>query len=107
MNKLRDWKRRAARAVTVVFDDQQFARIEAEADSYWDVDFHRELTRRALELMKAEFAPTTWQACWEFVVNERSADEVGKELGISVNAVYWAKSRVLRRLRTELAGLLE
>jgi hypothetical protein len=32
---------------------------------------------------------------------------VGRELGISENAVYIARCRVLRRLRQELAGLLE
>ena len=29
------------------------------------------------------------------------------ELGLTVDAVYTAKSRVLRRLRAELAGMLD
>jgi RNA polymerase sigma-70 factor (ECF subfamily) len=49
----------------------------------------------------------TWQACWEFVVRDRPAAAVAAELGITVNAVYLAKSRVLRRLREELQGLLD
>jgi len=32
---------------------------------------------------------------------------VARELGISENAVYLAKCRVLRRLKQELAGLVE
>jgi RNA polymerase sigma-70 factor, ECF subfamily len=107
MNKLRDWKRRAARAVTVAFDDKQFAEIEAEADSFWDLDFRRELTLRALELMKAEFAPTTWQACWEFLTKGKSAAEVAKQFGISENAVYIAKCRTMRRLRQQLQGMFD
>ena len=43
----------------------------------------------------------------EFVVRDRPAADVAAELGISVNSVYLAKSRVLRRLREELAGLLD
>lgn len=69
---------------------------------------HRDfLIRRALALAQTDFEPTTWKACWEFVVNDRSADDVGAEFGITVNAVYLAKSRVLRHLRTELAGFLD
>jgi RNA polymerase sigma-70 factor (ECF subfamily) len=65
------------------------------------------LARRALELMQGEFEPSTWRACWETVAEARPAAEVAAELGISPNAVYLARSRVLRRLREEMAGLLD
>ena len=42
-----------------------------------------------------------------YVAEDRSAIEVAAELGISPNAVRVAKCRVLKRLRDELAGLLE
>jgi RNA polymerase sigma-70 factor (ECF subfamily) len=70
-------------------------------------EFQQRLTVRAMQLMQAEFEPTTWRACWEHVVGGREAAEVARELGITVNAVYLAKSRVLRRLRQELAGMLD
>jgi RNA polymerase sigma-70 factor (ECF subfamily) len=60
-----------------------------------------------LELMRNEFEEPTWRACFECTVNDRPAAEVARELGLSVNAVYVAKSRVLRRLRQELDGLWE
>ena len=72
-----------------------------------DAEFQQQLTVRALQLMQAEFQPATWKACWETVVCGRPAAEVGRELGISVNAVYLARSRVLRRLRQELEGMLD
>lgn len=77
------------------------------ADVVVEDEYRRHLTRRALELMKAEFQPATWKAFWECVVNERPAVEVGSELGLTENAVYLAKGRVLRRLRQELDGLLD
>jgi RNA polymerase sigma-70 factor (ECF subfamily) len=72
-----------------------------------DAEYHAYLARRALGLMQAEFRPTTWKACWEQVVCGRPAAEVAAELGISEGAAYVAKSRVLRRLREELDGLLD
>jgi RNA polymerase sigma-70 factor (ECF subfamily) len=57
--------------------------------------------------MQQEFQPTTWKACWEQVVSGKPAAKVAAELGISVGAARVAKSRVLHRLRRELAGLTE
>lgn len=106
MNTWRKHHRKAARAPAaggdpglVPADDP--AQLVDEAE-------HREfLVRRALAVARSDFEPLTWRACWEFVVNDRPAAEVAAELGVTVNAVYLAKSRVLRHLRTELAGLLD
>jgi len=65
------------------------------------------LLRHALELLQAEFEPRTWQAFWKIVVEEKAPADVAAELGMSKGAVYVAKSRVLKRLREEFAGLLE
>jgi RNA polymerase sigma-70 factor (ECF subfamily) len=78
-----------------------------DLEAFWDAEHHKRLTARALELMQADFEPTTWKACWEFVVQSRPAADVAVELGLSENAVYLAKWRVTRRLREELQGLLD
>ncbi len=75
--------------------------------AFSEAEYQKYLVQRALELMKDEFQPATWQAFWDCVVEEQSAAEVGRRLGISENAVYLAKGRVLRRLRQELEGLLD
>ena len=72
-----------------------------------EAEYTRFLAQRALAVLRADFAPATWAAFWEFVVNGRPADEVAAEAGLSANAVYLAKARVLRRLREELAGLID
>jgi RNA polymerase sigma-70 factor (ECF subfamily) len=89
-------------------DDEALRRLpdEAALESFWEVEYRQHLVRKALEVMRAEFESKTWQACWEHVVSEKTAAEVGRELGMSEAAVYVAKSRVLRRLRQELDGLL-
>jgi RNA polymerase sigma-70 factor (ECF subfamily) len=76
-------------------------------DSFWEEEYRQHLVGRALELMQREFQPTTWKACWECVVEGRPAAEVARDLGLGVEAVYTAKSRVLRRLRQELGGLFD
>ena len=70
-------------------------------------EYRRHLVDRALRLMRSDFETTTWRACWGCVAEGRPAAEMAAELGLSVAAVYIARSRVLRRLRQELAGLID
>ena len=63
----------------------------------------RALYHRALQLIRSDFQPQTWQAFWLSVVEEKPTHEIARELGLSTNSVRQAKSRVLRRLRAELA----
>lgn len=59
--------------------------------------------RDALEKARAEFEHATWQAFWRTTVDGVAGTAVADELGVSPNAVYLAKSKVLRRLR-EILG---
>jgi RNA polymerase sigma-70 factor (ECF subfamily) len=68
----------------------------AEEDALW---------RRVLELVRAEFEDRTWQAFWRVVVDARTPAETASELGMTLAAVYKAKSRVLRRVRDQLGEL--
>lgn len=65
------------------------------------------LYRRATDLIRSEFEETTWRAFWLVVCENRRAADVASELNLSLNAVYLAKSRVLRRLRETLGDLPE
>ena len=62
---------------------------------------------RALLLIRPEFRDRTWDAFWRATMERESTAEIAADLGISVNAVRKAKSRVLRRLREEFGDLLE
>ena len=65
------------------------------------------IVHRALELMRTDFQQRSWRAFWLTAIEDRPPAEVADALGISVAAVWQAKSRVLRRLRQELGGLAE
>ena len=56
---------------------------------------------------QGDFAPATWQACRRYVLEGEPAARVAEELGLSLNSVLLAKSRVLNRLRQEAAGRIE
>ena len=74
---------------------------------FGEVQYREYLVQRALGLIEGDFQPETWRAWQEFAVAGRPAAEVARLLGVSPHAVYLAKARVLRRLREELAGLLD
>jgi RNA polymerase sigma-70 factor (ECF subfamily) len=73
----------------------------------WDRDHDRHLLQRLLHLLEPDFEATTWRAFRGVVLEGKPADAVAADLGLSRNAVYVAKSRVLTRLRHEAAGLVD
>jgi RNA polymerase sigma-70 factor (ECF subfamily) len=112
-NKLRDHARRVANgpAGEGGSDAQhrllQIPSSQPEEDECLAAYDDRLVCRRAVELIRAEFEDTTFQAFWRVVVEDERPADVAAALGLSVNAVYLAKSRVLRRTREEFEGLLE
>jgi len=73
----------------------------------WDKEHDRHVMARLLEQIEAEVRPPTWQAFRRVVLDGKDEETVATELGISVNAVFIAKSRVLARLRREAQDLLD
>jgi len=106
-NKWRERGRRPAPPTPTPLEALDGATEPDVADVVSEAEYQAYLLKRALELGRGEFQETTWRAFWECVVADRSTAEVALELGLSENAVYLAKGRVLRRLRQELAGLLD
>ena len=108
LNRCRDLRRRQAAAPLApgggTLPD---VAVADPVELFADDEYRCAVAVRALRLMQAEFPEPTWRACWEQVVNDRPAAEVAAELGITRNMAYLARSRVLARLRQELAGLLE
>jgi RNA polymerase sigma-70 factor (ECF subfamily) len=107
VNKARDRQRRLAAQPPARNDELPALAVPDDGAALDEAEYRHHLVRRALELMQAEFEPATWKSCWETTIGDRPAAEVAAELGISTNAVYIARHRVLRRLRQELAGLLD
>jgi RNA polymerase sigma-70 factor (ECF subfamily) len=60
-----------------------------------------------LDLVEEEFEPVTLQAFRRLALDGISGADAAQELGLSVSAVYVAKSRVLSRIRQEAEGLID
>jgi len=81
--------------------------VVEDVDLFLDAEYCRLLVHRALELLQSEFSKTTWEAGRRQLLDGDSAGEVAQQLGLSLNAAYAAKAKLLKRLREELAGLME
>lgn len=110
---LAHWRRQKDRPVAIggsearkYFAESAEAKAE-ESSVEIDAGERHTLLHRALQLMREAVAEHTWQAFWLTTVDGRPPADVAAELGMSVNAVYVAKARVLARLRTEFGELID
>lgn len=76
------------------------------ATQTWDQDYCRNLVAAAIDSMRKEFAPKTWEALKLFVSSGLTAQEISAKKGVSTSTIYSAKSRLMNRLREDLDGLM-
>jgi RNA polymerase sigma-70 factor (ECF subfamily) len=86
---------------------QQLADPESDLNRQWDEEHDRYVLNCLLDLLEQEFEPMTLRAFLRLALDGASGAEVAEELGLSVAAVYVAKSRVLQRIRQEAEGLID
>jgi RNA polymerase sigma-70 factor (ECF subfamily) len=86
---------------------QEIADPDSELNRQWDEEHDRYVVHCLLDLVDEEFEPVTLQAFRRLALDGVSGAETAQELGLSVAAVYVAKSRVLARIRQEAEGLID
>lgn len=99
-----DFLRRQGREPILIGGDMSQAHLKAscaDANSVESITRYFEITQ-ALDAVRPDFAVSTWLAFELTVLHERSAKDVADEIGLSPNAVYVARSRVLSRVREYL-----
>jgi RNA polymerase sigma-70 factor (ECF subfamily) len=69
------------------------------AEAQWEAEWRRRLFDWACEQARRDVTAVTWQAFWRTAVEDQPGKPVAAELGLSVAAVYRARSRVLARLK--------
>ena len=73
----------------------------------WDREHDEHVAASLMNRVQGDFEPATWQAFRRHVLEGEPAGRVAEALGMSLNSVLLAKSRVLKRLRQEAAGLVD
>ena len=80
---------------------------DAGLSRLWDEQHDRHVLHALMETVRPEFTEPTWRAFRRLALDGAAARDVAGELGLSVNAVLIARSRVLARLRQEARGLVD
>jgi len=106
-NKLHTFLRRRERQRRLTADVAVEGLPEEPADetdeaALWEQEYQQRLFDWAAEQVRGHFQDRTWQAFWQTAVEGRPPREVAEALGLSVGAVYIAKSRVLARLKEQV-----
>ena len=76
--------------------------VDPSATALFEAEYEKRLFRWAADDIRGEFTHATWRAFWQTALEGRAPGEVAAELGLSVGAVYVARSRVLSRLRRRI-----
>lgn len=74
------------------------ARATDEDDAHWEQEWRQYHLRTAMRIVATEFGDKDMGAFEQYALQGREAGAVAAELGLSVESVYQAKSRILRRL---------
>jgi RNA polymerase sigma-70 factor (ECF subfamily) len=112
VNRLRGfWRARQSRPLATGDSDlgqmlDQLEDPQSGLSQLWDKEHDRHVMARLLEQIEPDVKPATWQAFRRVVLDGKDEETVAAELGMSVNAVFIAKSRVLAKLRREAQDLL-
>ena len=96
-NMVVDFMRSRSRKINSVEFVEDIA--ECPESELYDLELRKQAFVWASEKVRSDFAEATWKAFWMTAVENKSATEVAAATGLSVGAVYIAKSRVMAKLR--------
>jgi RNA polymerase sigma-70 factor (ECF subfamily) len=68
-------------------------------ESEWEAEWEERLFVWACAQVRREVTAATWQAFWRTAIDGQPGKQVAADLGLSVAAVYHARSRVRARLK--------
>jgi RNA polymerase sigma factor (sigma-70 family) len=73
----------------------------------WEREYRGSLLAWASDQVRPLVEEATWQAFWQTAIEGKPGKEVAESLGLTVSAVYVAKSRVMARLRSAIREVQE
>lgn len=110
VNKIRDLIRKLHRQADAVGGSgwhQQLQELPESNTEESEAEEETMVMRRAVELLEDHFKELSRKAFWLVVIDGDTAAESAQKLGMTEQAVWQACYRIRRRLREELADLIE
>ena len=113
LNRLRNfWRSRDRRPQASAGSDvdRRLDKLEDPASQItliWNKEHDNHVLRSLLSIVEPHFEAKTCAAFRMMTLEGKKPNVVAEQLGVSLNAVFIAKSRVLSRLRQESEGLVE
>lgn len=83
------------------------AAANRDVDGQWDSEWRQYHLRHGLRTIRAEFSEADFAAFEMYAISRRPAQQTAESLNMSVDQVYQAKSRMLRRLAEVVALQVE
>ncbi len=80
------------------------AAADQDVESQWDSQWRQYHLRQALRIIRAEFSEADFAAFEQYAINGRTAQQTAESLSLTLDQVYQAKSRILRRLSQVIAA---
>jgi RNA polymerase sigma-70 factor (ECF subfamily) len=78
-----------------------------QMDAEWETEWERSRFAWACEHVRADVTDTTWQAFWRTAMDGQPSKKVAADLGLTVTAIYVARSRILARLKDLIQSVAE
>ncbi len=99
-NHVAEYRRKPAQRIRAQGDLTEPPSDAAGPDEAWEKAFEESLLMALLEVVRREANPRDYLAFELFTLQELSGAEVARITGLTRNAVYKARKRVLQRLKT-------
>jgi len=99
--------RPAGQSETLLHQIEQLADPSSEAANDFDHEHDKAVFRNAADVVRDSVKEVTWKAFHRHAMNGEDARMVAEDLGLSLNSVLLAKSRVTRRIREEIQGMVD
>jgi RNA polymerase sigma-70 factor, ECF subfamily len=80
-----------------------YAALASQIEAEIEIEYRRQAFLEAAAIVQAEVNPVHWAAFWRTMVASQPTHVVATELGLSVGAIYVAKTRVLKRLQAAVS----
>lgn len=89
---------RASTSLETLGDAVHESSSDPSAEELWEMEWRQHHVRHAMKIMETEFKGTDLEAFRRCALQDHEPASVARELEISVDSVYQAKSRILKRL---------